>query len=58
MNFWALFREITAVTLRIINTEIHCFGKIKFLVLNLAAHIPTTRPYRVKQSFEAQLLTS
>jgi hypothetical protein len=27
MNFWTLFREIKAVTVRIINTEIHCVGK-------------------------------
>ena len=58
MNFWAQCREITAVTIRVINTEIHGFGKIKLRVLNLAARVPTTWPYRVKQSFEAQILTS
>jgi len=27
-----VFREITAVDVQIINTEIYCVGKIKFLV--------------------------
>ena len=57
-NFWDVFREITAVKVRIINTEIDCVGKIKFLVISFAARIRTTRPYRVKRSFEAQFLTS
>jgi len=57
-NFWDVFREITAVNGRIINADINYVGKIKFIMLSFAACIRTTRPYRVKPSFETQFLTS